>query len=270
MLLHRDSDAGAGNISDDQYQRSSLVTNIAMKPAGAFLKTIFLAASLTFSVCPASVADEFVFAGRPNFLVGDIAVEVLDKAYRRLGHTFRVQLLPPKRALVEANSGQLDGDIARLIHVTKEYSNLKVVPVPVSAIQISAFTRDPKIRIDDWKDLKNHHSGVVIGFRYIESRLEGHSHTKTTSALSLYRMLRSGRVDIAIDSSLRGLKTLQENDINGVFLLRPPIETVAEYHLLHKSNEYLIPKLTTVLGDMKRNGEIDRIYEKFINRLRRN
>ena len=234
--------------------------------AGNIIAVILLMVSLL--IVRPSKADEFVFAGRPNFLVGDIAADVLRVAYRRLGHTIKIEVLPAKRALAEANEGRFDGELARLVHVTKEYTNLRVVPVPVSAIRISVFSADPAVKISSWEDTKNYHAGAVIGFRYIESKIAGQRHTKTPTSLSLYRMLESGRVDIAIDSSLRGLKTIQQNGIKGVHLLSPPIEIVSEFHLLHKSKEYLIPKLTAILQDMENKGEIAKIYETHTARIR--
>lgn len=76
---------------------------------------------------------EFTTIEKSSYAV--ITERVLKEAYGRLGIDIRVSGRPAQRAIHDANSGAVDGELYRIKDVHLKYPNLMMVPVPVGIME---------------------------------------------------------------------------------------------------------------------------------------
>ena len=77
-------------------------------------------------------------------------------------------------------------------------------------------------------------------------------------------MLQYDRVKILVLSNLDLQIALKDPAFSDIFVIQPPISRVPLYHLLHKSREPLVSRLSAVLKAMKSDGTHDRIVADYI------
>lgn len=233
-----------------------------------FLSLLLLPAA----VLPAAASEKnppvLVFSGIEGSVNSDISMQVLHKAYAKLGLRIRYLPLPGERALRTANAGKVDGEVFRIANVSKRYTNLIQVPTSINTLPGLAFSRHKQIDINGWSSLKPYRLGIQGGIKFAERGTKDMQPIVVDTNHQLFRMLNSGRIDIAIASEVNGLKTLADLKLTHIHILQPPIEEFPLYHYLHKRHAALVPKLDAVLKAMRARGEIQAIRAKRLQQLR--
>ncbi len=84
-------------------------------------KSIWILISVFVAAFPVYARETLVLA-RPEGPASDIAEEVLKEAYHRIGIEVRTQTFPAERSLVASNSGDADGEVARLTELEGTYT----------------------------------------------------------------------------------------------------------------------------------------------------
>jgi len=216
----------------------------------------------------AQAKTPMVFSGIEGSVNSDISMQVLEKAYTRLGIAIKYLPLPGERALRTSNSGQIDGEVFRIANVSKRYKNLIQIPTPINTLPGIAFSIDKDFRVQGWQSLKPYQLGIQNGIKFAERGTQGMNPVVVDTNKQLFRMLNSGRIDVAIAAQTNGLKTLADLKLVDVKMLQPAIDIYPLYHYLHKKHANLVPLIDVVLQGMRNSGEIRAIREERLEQFR--
>ncbi len=192
-------------------------------------------------------ADKMIFStmGKDvEFPTKLIAIRVVREAYRRIGITIEVKEYPALRALHISNSGLVDGELFRGEGVNKKFSNLMVVPIPLFENEWVAFSKDKSIQVNGCQSLRAYKVAIERGVPPAETCTQGMRVFSLTNEVQMFKMVNSGRADIAIDALLDGKSVMYDNNIQGVKALAPSLFKAQLYHYLHRRNEYLFSRVT--------------------------
>ncbi|MCP3922044.1 MAG: transporter substrate-binding domain-containing protein [Desulfobacterales bacterium] len=226
---------------------------------------IYAQKTLLFSAVEGSIIDDFVFN------------QILKDGYKRIGIKVQKQAVPSRRSLFYSNNGTTDGEIARITGISEKYSNLIMVPVVVMSSRIVAFTlKNKRISINGWESLQGKRVSIQRGMIVVKTNAEknGWNTVKVNDSERnrLFKLLLYDRVEVAVTDVLSGLSILSDlkisgEDISKIVMLEPQIFPVKLYHFLHRKNENLIPKITTSLQEMEKEGVIKKKMDGFISQF---
>ena len=192
----------------------------------------------------------------PGFL-DSVAIE----AFRRLGMRAQVIILPPRRALSNANAGVQDGDLPRIAGLETSYPNLIRVPEKVMDAEFSAFSAGLDFPTDSWKSIEPFAVGTVRGIKVFEDNIGNvREVVAVNSHLQLFSMLERGRVDLILFARSQGIWWARKLGFK-VHVLEPPLATRELFMYLHKKHRSLVPRVADALAEMKRDGTYRKIRE---------
>jgi polar amino acid transport system substrate-binding protein len=191
--------------------------------------------------------------------------EVLREAMGRLGLPWRLLSLPSERSLHEANAGAVDGEGLRVPGLSAQYPNLIQVPESFTSISFVAFGRVPAggaaPRLEQgWRDLSAYRVAHIVGWKLFEASV-GNTRAlhKVDKPEQLFRMLESGRIDLALYTRADGLALVRSLGLGGIQVLEPALKDVDMYLYLHRRHADLVPRLAQVVRAMKADGSHGRI-----------
>ena len=220
--------------------------------------------TIVFMAIPLRAEERMIFTAIDGSVLQSVSEVILREAYHRIGVKIYIEPQPGERALISSNSGIVDGEVSRIKGITKKYTNLIRVPVPINYLEGVVFTKSVKFPIKGWDSLKPYKIGRLIGSKFVERGTKGMNSIPAASAEQLYTFLNDGQVDIVVNPRLDGLVTLQELNMKDIHILQPPVTRLELYHYLHKKHEHLIPKITNALRDMEKEGKFQTIRQQFI------
>ncbi len=188
------------------------------------------------------------------------------EAFKRLGLKLVYKHYPPKRCSHLSDAGKVDGELGRIYNYNEAHPKLIRVEESSFTTKIIAFAADPRIRLSGWEGLKGTEYKVryMLGIKISEDNLP-----KVVSPRNLYftfdaysgiKALISGHTDLYVDeemsvkSVLKKTKEFKDAEIH----MAGVMEEVFLHAFLHKKNAALVPKLSTVLHDMKLEGLIEK------------
>lgn len=234
-------------------------TIAALWLAGALL---LAAASVGAGELPALVLND---PNEPPFTTTDgqgFLDLVAGEAFRRAGVRLQLVRLPAERGLVNANAGLEDGDLTRIAGLEASYPNLIRVPEKLADWEFSAFsTQGP--RHAGWESLRTRSLGHIRGWKIYEHKLAATPAEITAeNAAQLFRLLRLGRIEIALFERWQGLARIEREQLAGVQVLEPPLARREMYIYLHKRHAALVPRIARALRDIKAEGLYDRLYRE--------
>lgn len=230
---------------------------------------IFVMLGIALATTPLQAQEKLVFTTFPSPGISLVFERVLQKAYQRIGIKVEFRELPGERAIQIANEGKADGEAGRTDIITKRYTNLVKIPVPIFLAKIVVFSKNVELPVDmGWESLKPYRIGTLIGYMYIESNLQGMRYWSLPTYEQIFKMLDAGRLDIAVLSKLDGLGVINNLDIKGVKTLEPPLVTIPTYHFLHERHEKLVPQITASLQQMEKEGILKKIWDEVETELR--
>ena len=185
---------------------------------------------------------------------------LMHRAFARIGLKVVVQHLPAERALLNASSGLDDGDGPRIEGLDALYPGLVRVPEKVIDFDMVAVTRIPNVAGDDWSRLEPYDVGLVRGWKIIEANtvnVRSRAMVRTPSAL--FRMLKLGRIEIAVLDRLTSTLLVETLGVDGARILEPPLSSREMFVYLNRKHEALVPRLAATLAAMKADGEYARL-----------
>lgn len=177
----------------------------------------------------------------------------IELAYESLGIKVQYTVRPALRAIVEADAGQLDGEVIRPTLIEATYSNLRRVDVPLYMNVASAWVRKqsgaPPGKLPAVQQYKR--VGIVRGIQHAEESTKGWTNlVVANSYASGVRMLQMGVIDVllggdgpikdAIDAAKLG------DQFAGNEIYATPL-----YHYLHKRHADLLPLVQKELNKLK-------------------
>ena len=221
---------------------------------GVILFGLFLAKTAT--------AQTVVLVTPLNSVDTIISEVILRTAYKRIGVDIDIQKLPAERALRMADAGKVTGEVQRIFGINKTYTNLVRIDPSINYIEASVFAREQGLSINGKNSLRGHRVCIIRGIKFAERLTEGMDVLRTKDYTMLFKMLVSGRCELALSPKFNGLYNMKLNGISEVYPLSPALERFDLYHYIHVSQKDLIPKIKTVLKDMHKKGELGRIREQ--------
>jgi polar amino acid transport system substrate-binding protein len=200
--------------------------------------------------------------GKPGFVE-----EVAREAFRRAGYGLRVLPLPHERALQNANAGIEDGDLYRAAGFEKDYPNLVQVPQPLLEQDFVAMSRRADVEVRGWPDLARYSVGYVTGNKILERQLQGVAgQTSVRDNAALFAMLAADRVDVVLINRWVGYLGARQAGL-AVRVHEPPLLRVPMFIYLHRRHSSLAPPLAAALGEVRRDGTWQRLYDQIIRPL---
>lgn len=190
---------------------------------------------------------------------------LVGRAFKMAGLTLKLVRTPPERALLNANAGIDDGELARIKGIDITYKNLVRVPEKLIDWNFVALTRNPDIMINGWNDLRKYNIGYIRGWKILENNTIRHPKVSVVrSRRELFSMLDKNRIDIALYSKWMGLDFVKKNNIKGVRVLEPPLAKREMYIYLHIKNSAHVVNIANALKEMKENGEYKKMFKQKI------
>lgn len=194
---------------------------------------------------------------------------VATEAFRRAGLELRLTKLPSERALGLANTDIIDGDIARIAGLEKQYSNLVRVPERLSDVKFSAFAKDASIA-SNLTAIRTRSVGYIRGWKVYEQALAGADDVLTASDTEqLFRLLELGRIEVALHVHAMGLEHVRKHGFKDVRVLVPALYTPEMFIYLHTRHATHVPAIAAALSAMKQDGSYARAYENTLAKFER-
>lgn len=184
------------------------------------------------------------------------------EAFRRIGLEFRMVTLPSERSLHSANLGEIDGEGLRVAGLAAQYPNLVQVPERFLGVSFVAFAKDASIRLDQgWDSLQPYSVAFILGWKMFEANAATKARlvTQVDQPEQMFRMLDSGRVQLALYTRADGVALVRELGLRGIAPLSPALKDVDMYLYLHRRHEALVPRLAQALREMKADGSYQRL-----------
>ncbi|MGL1893473.1 MAG: transporter substrate-binding domain-containing protein [Spirochaetaceae bacterium] len=219
------------------------------------------------SLSALELPKEIVLADSDLSFLNSVVQEVGTRAFGKYNIKFSLKTYPSKRALLTANSGQVDGDAYRVYDLYEktggQYPNLIRVDVPYISIYFTAFVKDKGIKITGWEDLTNYRVTVIRGNKTMETQVDEFVPPERQAVVGSYKqaftMLEHNRVDIVVGKPIVGADYVKKYNLS----MTGKFQFQEIYMYLHKKHEQLIPKIKMELQKMKDSGELQDI-EKMV------
>ena len=221
---------------------------------------IFIILVLSFTLIS---GKDLVIAVGENSVLHTISQKVLEIAYAKIG--LKPQFVPMQinTAIVKLNAGEVDGDVSRVKPVSDRLPNIIQVPVEINHIEAVAFSKSSTINITNWKDLESYKFTIIKGAKFIDYATKEMNKTIVYDYKEAFENLNNDITEVVVIPKKTGQVMIQELGLTHINIVSPTLEHHALYHVLHKDNSKIAEKLTPVLKEMKKNGQIKRIHDAY-------
>jgi len=209
-------------------------------------------------------AQSYTFSGGQENVAQIVAGKILTKAYAKAGIKIKNLFLPPEQALESSNSGQSDGELARIKDITKMYPNLVQVPVSLVSVAAFAYSKNHTLKINSWSDLSGHNFTVVKGTKFIEKATKNLQKETVNSFKEAFDRLNRGETEIIIVPKKAAVRIIVQKNYKEIKSVSPALMKVKLYHFVHKKNIHLIPIITPILQKMQDSGELTYLEKAYL------
>lgn len=191
---------------------------------------------------------------------------IYTEAFRQLGVEVQFRIFPAARAQAEAVAGAVDGEMARGFEYESLQNVLMRVPEPAMNVSLSAYARDPAIRVAGLESLRGTsyrvecRAGYPVIERLLAEMVPAAQLSRIAHAEQGLRKLALGRIDLYVDAEEVVEPILAANpaglqEIRKAGLLeRRPI-----YAYLNRRHAGLALRLAEVLRKMRASGQLDQL-----------
>lgn len=215
------------------------------------------------------------YSGNPNVLefrdpiqgnLPNYVKTTLEEAYAELGMSLNYLPMPRQRSLVEANKGNIAGELARIPELNDDYPNLRRVDFPLYAFNVVLVADRRRCGICSFEQIKNvaHVNGVQIIETFLANQQSQRPVATTGNLEQLATLLENNRVEAIL---MTDFEFQQTNLAQQRHYIRVPLKRALAYHYVHKKHADLIPQLEQKLLDMHDSGRIEELLEQHNVRL---
>lgn len=207
-----------------------------------------------------------------------LTIDIVNEIFSRMNQPIQYNFSPWTRSLHLLEKNQIDGLFT--IKKTKERENTMLFPKEPLITQDYVFFVLKKSNIEfngDYSSLANASIGVVDQTSY-GNRFDTAAKNKTFKKLDsaqnyelTFKKLLAGRMDAVICSRLVGISILNKlNALDKVKVSGPPSETTVSYLVFSrkKENIKLVIQFDKILNEMKQDGTISTILQKYNSQLK--
>jgi polar amino acid transport system substrate-binding protein len=235
-------------------------------PGRAFVRLLWLSlccAGLLTVMNPA-LAETLRIGVARNEAVQGVAAELITEIYRRAGLKTQIEALPAARLTELVLNNEVDGEVSRIeIYFERNTSLIKVEPAYYWLVTAAFAKTDRKIVIKSKEDLKGYQIGIIRGVYHAAKATEGLSQVVVVDSVAqLFKMLESGRIDVAIDVSLNGTDMIQQLKLKNV----AQVGEIARrdlFNVLIPSKASLVPRISATIKSMKASGDMESLIKRF-------
>jgi len=217
-----------------------------------------------------AIAKELKFSMLEGSEAQNIALCVVQEAYKSIGITTIFKKYPTSRSFMIANKGYSDGETSRIAAISKKYKNLIMIPIPTIYMKGMAYTKTIEdFTPNGFKSLSPYQVIINHGAQFAKIGVEGlPSVYKVNNYQSAFKMLDVGRGDFVVAPYSNGVGLLRQLNILHINPLNPPLIEIPMYHFLHKKNVSLVPSVQEALMKMEASGRIEKIYDGYLKNLK--
>lgn len=187
-------------------------------------------------------------------------IEVLTRAYRRLGYTITLEKMSAQRALIDAGQGLYDGELFRTSLVDHMYPDLIMVDVPCYEVDVRIYLpQEKRFPVSGWESLPKGYTLVSpFGIKYTDRIIRDNSLTATfvKTPEDAVGFVLSGKADFTFSTANMDEFIRARHLEDKLVRLDPPVDRVKIFHYLHKKNADLVPLIRDVLKAMHEDGTI--------------
>ena len=212
-------------------------------------------------MCVTAMADTLRLANNDKFsAMAEVFERVGFEAARRAGITLRIEPRPLIRGSVEANDGLLDGELARIADIPRQFPNLVAVPVAVAWSHGALYGRPADIAGKSRADLMKLRIGTTRGNTMLEKSTAGLDVRGAANIESVLDMLRARQVDVAVLLHPSAEAVLAQQGSRE--FVAWPAYWVSEplYIILNRKHAADAERLKTALTAMEKEGFIDKVF----------
>lgn len=196
---------------------------------------------------------------------------IYQHAFARLGYRLDYQGVPGARARLQAEAGQVDGEIHRPYEYQQQTRSMVRVEESHFDVSYEAYVIRDDLHFANWQALGQ--SGLHIEYRRGAKRAEkaltqAEAPTRLSDVTSTeqgLRKLAKGRVDVFIEQPLVAQHQLEKLRTEGAeYLLihsAGTVDTLPTYAYLNRRHAKLASQLASVLRAMKRDGLIEQYHQ---------
>lgn len=198
-----------------------------------------------------------------------LADQIAIQAFARAGIELIIEPMQAKRAIVNANNGIHDGDLARVGATAINHPNLIPIPEITWIAEIQAFG-NPSLsgQYFNWENLKHYQKSYIRGWVIFENNIPPDSLTHPVSSPeSLFKMLDSKRTELVLYEKKMGLHIIKSMQLSNIQALDPSLSISPIYIFLHNKHRKLIPKINQALKAMKQDGSYRRIIHNSLKSI---
>lgn len=200
--------------------------------------------------------------------VSTVLGEIMQAVFDRAEISLSFNQLPGERSIAFVAQGVDDGDCCRIPKaIAKDYPELVRVPEVVYEAKFSAFAKLPHPKIESFESLKPYSVGTIAGWKVLVNNLKRIQpeilHVMDDPA-AMFNILAKDRIDIATFGYLSGLQIIINQGLSQVSAIEPPLVTAPLYLYLNEKHAHLVPQLDKAIKELKSEGKIDRIVQKFL------
>jgi len=209
----------------------------------------------------------YVIAYAETHPLAGAVIVILTEAYRRIGQPVTFKAFPPGRSVELANRGELDAEASRVPDAMDEMTGLIPVPEPIIHRETHAFTTGREIPVEGWESLRPWHLCIMVGDLIAMRRTEGMMREVSHDAAAQFRMLASGRCEVAVSDSATWL-VIDRLRLGRFRMMEKPVQSFATYHYLNRRHAELAKPLTRAFRDMHEDGFIETAMAPYLARIR--
>ncbi|WP_281561380.1 transporter substrate-binding domain-containing protein [Thalassomonas sp. RHCl1] len=210
------------------------------------------------------VGANYEFASIEYLSEQELGRIVLPQIYKNLGIDINIIPLPANRAQYVASSGNKDGEIMRIWTYGDENSTTIRVPTPYYYLETMPFVlKQQQITIRHIEDLKHYKLVKVRGVKHTNNITAGLSQVyEVNSTEAMFRLLRSGKVDVALTNTLDGNLVLKRLGYQNIIAMEKPLAVLPLYHYIYQKHQALVPVIDQEIKRLKNNGDLQQLIEK--------
>lgn len=199
---------------------------------------------------------------------------IYTEIFRRLNMKLLVEYYPLKRASVQANKGEVDGEPARVYAYAESYPNLVRIEESIFSMVVVAYTTNPSLpELKGWSSLENSEYTVEypFGMKICENNL-----AKVLPADQIFSIKESlqglerlvvGRTDLYIDdvNSTTPIIENSEHGLKSKVRIAGVMESTPLYMYIHSSHGKLKEKLEIIIKELKDEGLVEQFRKEAFN-----
>jgi len=221
------------------------------------------------STALAADAETIRLARFPHSGYQYIASRIRSEVYRRVGLSVRFESMTPRRATAEALAGRLDGEVSRVLSYAEAAPRMVRVTPAFTYFAMAGFARR-NLDIDRSGDLRKYRVGIIRGVQAaIELAAEAKVVEQAANSENLMQMLQADRFDLALDVDINGAAVAARLGYTEVRQVGAWMKTEG-YHYLAPHRAAMGHDLSAVIGQMKPNGELERLRASLLAEYMRN